>query len=77
MFDSINASIINIQLLLDSKKPLQNEILANVIKMKDIINKQLFDEVSINELRASHEIIIEKVKTILQNERNKITKIFK
>lgn len=77
MLDSLGSSIIKLQLLLDTKKPLQQEILNNVITIKDIINKKTFDGGSISKLRTAHEIIVEKVKTVLQEERSKITKVFR
>lgn len=77
MLDTINSYIIKLQLYLNTKKPLQNEILSNVIKMKAIINSKKFDEKSIAELKESYENIIENLKSILQEERSKITKIFK
>lgn len=77
MFDSINSAFIKLQLQLDEKKPIQKEILNNAVLIKDIINKKLFDDESINKLRTAHETIIANVKIILQDERSKITKVFK
>jgi hypothetical protein len=77
MLDTINASVIKLDLILDSKSPHQKLIIDNVIKMKVIVNNKVFDKDSINELRKSHAIIIENAKAIFQEERSKIAKIFR
>jgi len=77
MFNAVNSSFIKLNLLLDSSKPAQIDILVNMIRIKDIVNKKLFDEESILMLRESYDIIVDRVKTVLQIERSKMTKIFK
>ena len=76
MFDSINSSIIWLQLLLDTQIPDQKFILANIIQMKGIVNSKKFDEKTISQIRSCHDSIVEKLKTIFQEERNKIKNIF-
>ena len=76
MFDSINSSIIKLQLLLDKTDSDQNEILENVIEIKTIVNEKSFDEEPINKLRAKHELITNNVINLFKQERKKIKKIF-
>ena len=77
MLATLNSSIIKLQLHLNTNKPFQKEILSNVSNMKAIINSKSFEDESINSLKNSHEEIITNMKAILQEERSKITKIFK
>ena len=76
MLNAINSSIIRLQLLLDNKKRNEKEILDNVTSMKRIVNSKKFDAQSIKSIRENHDEIIELLKMIFQEERNKISKIF-
>lgn len=77
MFDNINSSIIRLQLLLDKKKDDQNAILIGVIKIKDVVNKKLFDEITINKLRIYHEEIIDRLNELFHQERTKMANTFR
>ncbi|MBM3712523.1 MAG: hypothetical protein FJW56_03690 [Actinobacteria bacterium] len=77
MLNAINSSIIKLQLLLDNNKPDQKCILDNVVEMKHIINDKSFENDSISRLRVCHENIIERLKNIFHEERNKIASIFR
>lgn len=77
MLDSINSSIIKLQLHLDIQKTYQKEILENVVVIKGIINNKSFDNDSIQQIRKAYDIIIEKSQSLFKEERQKVAKIFR
>lgn len=77
MLDEINISIIKLDLILDKNNASQKIILGNVGEMKKIINSKVYDKDSKAMLMLLYDIIVEKAKTIFQDERHKTSKIFK
>lgn len=77
MLDSINTSLIKLQVMLDETKPNQKEIIVKSVLMKNIVLKNDIDEHNLNELFVAHETIIKNLKTIFHDERKKITNIFR
>lgn len=77
LFDAISASIIKLQLHLDSSKNDQRSIMDCVIQIKEIINSRAFDQPSIDDIRNLHDTIIEKSKKIFKEERQKLTGTFR
>lgn len=77
MLDSINSSIIKLQILLDDTKSIQKEIIEKSILMKSIVLKNDINEQNLNQLFESHETIIMNLKKIFQEERHKLTKTFR
>lgn len=77
MLDTINISTIKLDLILDLNDANQKVIVENVIKMKQIVNGKIYDKNSKADLMKSYTIIVEMSKTIFQNERKEIVKIYK
>jgi hypothetical protein len=77
MLDNINSSIVKLQLLLDKEKDDQNAILINAITIKDLVNKKLFDEITINNLRTCHEEMIDRLNKLFHQERTKMADTFR
>ncbi|MEK6552532.1 MAG: hypothetical protein AABZ54_03685 [Bacteroidota bacterium] len=77
MLDEISISIIKLDLILDASISSQKIILNNVAEMKKIVNSKVYDKNSKARLMLLYDIIVEKAKTIFQDERKKTAKIFR
>lgn len=77
MLDAINTSIIKLDLLLDNNKSEQKTIISSVEEMKKIVNSKVYDKDSKAKLMLLYEIIVKYSKTIIKDERKKITNIFR
>jgi len=77
MLDTINSSIIKLELLLDINKKDQAVILEKVADMTAIIHSKVYDDNSINTLRKNHDNIIDSLQKIFHKERTKIADIFR
>jgi len=77
MLDTINSSIIKLQLLLDTNKNSQGVILDKVAAMAAIIHSKVYDENSINTLRKNHNDVIDSLQEIFHKERTKMADTFR
>ncbi|MBU1095857.1 MAG: hypothetical protein A2499_03610 [Stygiobacter sp. RIFOXYC12_FULL_38_8] len=75
--DAIAISIIKLDLILDKNIPEQKIILVNVAEMKKIVNGKVYDDNSKANMMLLYDIIVDNAKTIIQEERKTIEKIFK
>ena len=76
MLNAINASIIKLDILLDTRILDQKIIIDNISKMKAIVNSKVYDKNNIALLIESHSNIVDRAKAIFQEERRRISKIF-
>jgi len=77
MFDNINSSIVKLQLLLVKEKENQKNILDLIDTIKSIVNKKLFDDKTINDLRTIHQEMVDKLNSLFHQERTKMADTFR
>jgi|SRR3990172_13252329 len=77
MLDTINSSIIKLELLLDINKKDQAVILEKVAAMTTIIHSKVYDDNSVSTLRKNHDEIIDNLQKIFHRERIQMANIFK
>jgi hypothetical protein len=77
MLDTINLSIVKLDLLLDDEKPLQKKIIDDCVNMKSIILKTPLGEEQLSNLRELHKGIVFNLKKVFREERKKIASVIK